>query len=413
MIRYLFLGLQYNNELEKEYLKLSKHGLSAASNEFQWNLCDGFIQNSLTGQFEILTAIPVGCYPRHFKRSYIKHQVWEYNNIPVTELGCWNFPIIKQSSRTRDCFRYLTQWINKTPDDLHVIILYSLYLPYLKAIHRLRKSNLSFKSIIIVPDLPAQYGILPKNPLKARIAISIGKKAMRISEEFDGYVILTEQMKKPLKIAQKPYVVVEGICNDKQASIPDDVCNNQTKYFFYAGTLKREYGITNLLDAFDMINDSQVELWICGTGDTEREINDRASKNRRIRYLGFMPKKEIEILQQKSLALVNPRPNEGEYTKYSFPSKTMGYMASGKPVVMHKLAGILDEYDPYLIYAKDASASALADAMNQVLNMQEEERIAFGKKAQDFILSEKNPRIQAAKILTMINEKAYFNPFCD
>lgn len=48
--------------------------------------------------------------------------------------------------------------------------------------------------------------------------------------------------------------------------------------------------------------------------------------------------------------------------------------------------------------------------MNQEFYMCEEDRIAFGKKAQDFILSEKNPRIQATKILTMINEKAYFKP---
>ena len=56
------------------------------------------------------------------------------------------------------------------------------------------------------------------------------------------------------------------------------------------------------------------------------------------------------------------------------------------------------------------SAITSVKGMNQEFYMCEEDRIAFGKKAQDFILSEKNPRIQAAKILTMINEKAYFKP---
>lgn len=58
-----------------------------------------------------------------------------------------------------------------------------------------------------------------------------------------------------------------------------------------------------------------------------------ATKDRRIQYLGSIPHDEILQLQRTASLLVNPRTPEGIYTKYSFPSKTMEYLASGTPTL--------------------------------------------------------------------------------
>ncbi|MBQ3079869.1 MAG: glycosyltransferase [Clostridia bacterium] len=403
MVRYLFLGLQYNNERESEYLNLSKHGLSAASNELQWNLCDGFVRH-LEQDFEILTALPVGCYPKHFRKIRLENQSWEYCGVSVNEIGSWNLPVLKQLERARRCADYIQKWINKNPDDQHVVILYSLYLPYLKAIQKVKRSYTSLRSIIIVPDLPGKYGILPNNYVKARIAASAGYKAMKIAESFDGYVVLTEQMTKPLNIGNKPYVVVEGVCSEKQITTVPENEKVGKPYFFYAGSLKREFGIMNLLDAFEMMDDTDAELWICGAGDMENEIKERSAKNPRIRFLGFRTKDEVRRMQQNAVALVNPRTSDGVYTQYSFPSKTIEYMASGTPVVMNRLPGIPTEYDEYLFYPEDSSALSLAKTIKSVLDMEEKDRIKFGKRASNFILTEKNAKAQAEKILNLIND---------
>lgn len=402
MIRYLFVGLQYNCEHEKEYLSLSKHGLSAASNEFQWNLCDGFIQ--CVGQnFDILTALPVGCFPKHYKKAYLENTEWEYCGSSVTEIDSWNFPVLKQVTREYKCAVFLQKWIDKTPEDQHVVILYSLYLPYLKAVQRIKKRNNALRAVIVVPDLPGEYGILPRNPIKAKVAATLGYKAMKLTEAFDGYVVLTEQMVCPLNIDSKPHTVVEGIWNEKESTQLETQKINEKKAVFYAGTLHRQFGIMTLIEAFKSLK-SDTELWICGAGDCEGEVKIAAEKDKRIRFLGYVSSNEVERLRSQATVLVNPRPNEGEYTKYSFPSKTMGYMASGKPVVMCKLDGIPDEYDPYLVYAKDSSVNALADALKQVFDMSEEERRVLGKRACDFIVCNKNAVVQAKKILEMISK---------
>lgn len=405
MIRYLFVGLQYNKKLEKEYLYLCKHGLSAASNEFQWNLCDGFIQ-CVGRNFEILTALPVGCFPRHYQKAYLESTTWDYRGSSVSEISSWNFPVLKQLTREYKCAVFLQKWIDESPEDQHVVIIYSLYLPYLKAIQKIKKRNKAMRGFVIVPDLPGKYGILPSNPIRAQVAARLGYRALKLAESLDGYVVLTEKMTHPLRIFDKPYVVVEGICNQRQASIPSIPgmsANDEKHSILYAGTLHRQFGIITLLEAFNGLK-SDTELWICGAGDCEAEVRAAAEKDKRIRFFGYISSDEVDKLRSQATVLVNPRPNEGEYTKYSFPSKTMGYMASGKLVVMNKLAGIPNEYDEYLLYPRDNSAEALANTLEEALAMSCEDRRMMGEKARKFVLGNKNAVVQARRILEMINE---------
>ncbi|MBR2471847.1 MAG: glycosyltransferase, partial [Clostridia bacterium] len=108
--------------------------------------------------------------------------------------------------------------------------------------------------------------------------------------------------------------------------------------------------------------------------------------------------------QSRASVLVNPRTNEGEYTKYSFPSKTMEYLAAGKPVIMHKLDGIPDEYDEYLYYINGSSAEDLKDAIVKACSKTDDELALFGAKASRWVLKEKSPSGQAKKIIRMIEK---------
>ena len=58
--------------------------------------------------------------------------------------------------------------------------------------------------------------------------------------------------------------------------------------------------------------------------------------------MGCVTNDEIVRLQCEATLLVNPRPSDKEFCKYSFPSKTIEYMASGTPVLMTKLPGVPD-----------------------------------------------------------------------
>lgn len=391
----LFVGLQYDRDLEKAYLALSKYGLQAAANEFQWNTCDGLIDS--LGTLDVITALPVATYPK-YKKLYLQKRVWKYRNCSITELPCVNLPLIKQVQRKENCYHEIKEWIHRTPAERHLIILYSLYLPYLQAISQLINEKEEVRALVIVTDLPGKYGVKFSKRLMNWIAGKIGDRAMRYQRDFHGYVLLTDAMKVPLEVGNKPYVVVEGIAKSQNRT-SERIRENAVKYILYTGTLNRAFGIESLLNAFDKIQDEKIELWICGVGDAESDVIKRAKGNQRIKYLGFQTKQDVLRLQSEALILVNPRTSEGEYTKYSFPSKTIEYMASGVPVVMHHLAGIPEEYDDYIVFAKDDSSDALYEALNVVIAWTHEQRVRFGKRAQSFIEKQKTPTVQAKKIL--------------
>ena len=169
-------------------------------------------------------------------------------------------------------------------------------------------------------------------------------------------------------IQAKKYVVIEGIvgdcdCANNLNANTKDNSNYQT--IVYTGTLNSKYGIKNLVNAFELIEDSNIRLILCGSGDSEDYIKKMQNEDKRIIYKGNIDRQEALMIQRKATVLVNPRQNNEEFTKYSFPSKIMEYMLSGVPVVLYKLDGIPDEYDKFVNYVPDNSIESLARILTE------------------------------------------------
>ena len=174
----------------------------------------------------------------------------------------------------------------------------------------------------------------------------------------DSFVFLTDAMKDLFD--KKPYTVIEGFLPyaEFDYSLP-----RIPKTVLYTGSLNRAYGFNTLLDAFSKIEDPDAQLWVCGAGDMEGAVKEAARKDPRIQFKGFLSKSEISKLQTQCDVLVNPRTDEGEYTKYSFPSKTMEYLLSGSKVVMYRLPGIGEEYYRFIRAVDTLGAEAMAKAL--------------------------------------------------
>ena len=391
----IFLGVLFRKEQEKDIIALSKNGVSNAVNLFQWNVIEGivgFVDNKL----HIVNALPVGTYPRNYKKIILNDIKWDYMGADCYELGGINLPFLKQFVRSLKA-KHAVKKLVKTEKE---IIVYSAYMPYLKAAYKLPRD---VKLTVIITDLPEYYDLARVGRIRRFLRKCQNKMVYKYLTRADRFVLLTEQMKYPLNVGNRPYIVVEGITDfaPNQIEANDDK-KSEEKIIFYSGSLNYQFGIKTLLDAFLSINDDNARLWICGAGEAADEIKQISKTDSRIVYHGFLPLDKVAELRSKSDVLVNPRPNEGEYTKYSFPSKTMEYMASGIPVVMYKLHGIPDEYDDYLIYVKNNSAEDLRDAILSVLDMTYEERKVFGQKARQFVLSSKNKKAQGERIANFI-----------
>ncbi len=387
----IFLGCLFDREREKEILRNSRCGVSNAVNTFQWNLIDG-LNDNLSSHITVVNVLPVGTFPLKYKKLVLKSENWFYNGAKNYEIGSLNLPFIKQNSRFRKVKRLLK---NITTNDKEIII-YSTYLPFLKAVYKLDKTH---KVTLIVTDLPEFYDLGKTGFLKKILRKINNKRIYKYLERIDGFVLLTEKMKDRLRVGERPYVVVEGICG-KVPIIEDSVKNDREKnIILYTGTLHYQFGIKNLLDAFSAIEEKNYELWIAGQGDAQNEISRVSKIDGRIKFFGYVSKEKIYELQKESTVLINPRQNVGEYTKYSFPSKTMEYMASGKPIIMYKLDGIPDEYDEYIYFVEDNTIDSLKEKIKEVCSLPDEDLSKKAGLAQRFVLDNKNRTMQAKKIL--------------
>ena len=116
----------------------------------------------------------------------------------------------------------------------------------------------------------------------------------------------------------------------------------------YAGSVCALYGLPELVEGFRKADLPNARLVIYGPGDYVEELKAICAEDPRVEYGGMLLSSQVVEKEMEATLLVNPRPTDEEYVKYSFPSKTMEYMASGTPVLTTRLPGMPAEYYPYV-----------------------------------------------------------------
>ncbi len=217
------------------------------------------------------------------------------------------------------------------------------------------------------------------------------------------YILLTEAMNDCLNPKGKPYVILEGHADISMAQkLPSLDKKLRPRRVFYAGGVSRQYGLHHLVEGFQQADLPNAQLHIYGPGDYVEELKEIAARDSRVFYGGMLLSSEIVEKEMEATLLVNPRPTHEEYVKYSFPSKTMEYMASGTPVLTTILPGMPKEYHPYVYLMGEESPEGVAKALKEIWPASDEALFQKGQMAREFVLNEKNNVIQARKILEML-----------
>ena len=408
----IFIGGCFSKNVEKEISLDSKVLVQNAANKLQWNFIKG-LSNLANSKIKIISAPFIGHYPKGYKKLFIKRFEIERNEnhelIYVPFCNLWGY---KNISRKNSLIKEVR---NFSLDNDKIVFLYSANTPNVLVAKNIKKLNPSIHICLIVPDLPEFMNLNTKISLLYKTFKTIDVKIIKKNLKYvDSFVLLTKHMKENLKIKNKPYVIIEGIVDPEEALKGEgEICDcSLKKDVVYTGSLRVIDGVLNLLEAFHQIEDQNLNLVICGKGETENKIKEYAEIDKRIHFLGQLKNEEVLEIQRNALVLVNPRQNIGEYTKYSFPSKNMEYLLSGNPVIAYKLDGIPDEYDEYFFYPEDNSIEALKNKIIEVSKLSPEERQKIGEKCRNFVLENKNPYVSAQKIMNMIQNERSKNQPC-
>mgnify|MGYP002522465227 FL=1 len=256
------------------------------------------------------------------------------------------------------------------------------------------------QSIAVVTDI---YGMMvgsSKTSLLSTLAAKLNSKYISL---FDKYVLLTEQMNEVVNPKGRPHIVMEALCDsallqESHSHIP----KSHPRTVIYAGGIYEKYGLKMLAEGFMKANVPDAKLIYFGEGSYIEEYKILCEKHPNLEYCGVVSNEEILHEEQMATLLVNPRFTTEEFTKYSFPSKNMEYMASGTPLLTTKLPGMPKEYYPYVFLFEEETIDGYADAISEALAHSESELFKLGDSAKRFVLQHKNNIEQGRRISEFI-----------
>lgn len=331
------------------------------------------------------------------KELFFSRAKYMKDHIKIDYVSYINLPFIKETMFFIDTCVKIIKWNKKSEDNNKCIFANIHYAPVSLAIVAMG-NILNIKKVITFTDLSLYTYSKDKQKNMAWYKKMIIKPYIelvnKLQKSYNLYILFSKEMKNVVNPQGNPFIVMEGIYN------PDKLDFNKTKKekaIAYAGKLNKEVGVDKILQVFSKMKDKDLELWLLGSGDMEKEIIEAAKKDKRIKFLGFKTRKEVFEYLKKAKVLVNLRNPKLEYTKYSFPSKTFEYMVSGTPFVTTKLEGIPEEYGNYIFFT-EYKDDAIIKNIEEILQKDEKKMELLGNKAREFVIENKSAVKQVGRI---------------
>ena len=402
-MKVVFLSNFYPRCRRNFYLSRSKSGLAAAADAHQYALALGL--QELCSDLCIVNSPSIFPYPTHYKDTSIPSEILNENGMTIHNIGFSTVMEYQFISRYKKIYKELKGIVENTNEIVYIIV-YATNISLLKAATKIKSSYKNVRLNMIVPDLPQD---MENHKLLARFIKALRnlyfKSPERYYKYFDSFVLLTDYMKEKIECNNDQYIVSEGIYEETVTKRISHKENSNRFVIFYGGMLHKKFGIMNLVEAIRSIDSPNVQLQLCGYGDCVDSIKKLSQIDNRIQYLGVVDRDDVLNYQSKASLLVNPRiPDENPFTRYSFPSKTMEYFASGTPTLLYQLEGIPQEYYQYC-YSLDShhtSKADLAHEIQKIMKIPVVERLKMAADARNFILKEKNQTKAANHILSLL-----------
>lgn len=327
----------------------------------------------------------------------IKHEEEVEDSVNYIYPSHLNIPIIGHISKFLGTYKYLVR--SKASQGIIVCNIMNFEECYAAILFRLFHHTKICAVTADVPGLTSGSGRKNGALWKRVLTKWISPVYVKSRSRYDAYMFLAAAMNEVVNKNSKPYIVVEGIADLSMQDTINEISNKfPQKTIMYAGGLHREYGIELLVKAFEKIEQSDAELRLYGRGNYVPEIENISKKDSRVRYLGTISNSEVVKAQVKAHVLVNPRPTDAAFVKYSFPSKIMECMASGTPLLTTRIPSMPQEYYPYVYFIEEETVEGISKALIELLSLTGEQLHHKGDEAKTFILENKNYLAQGKKL---------------
>ena len=388
---------------------------SQAGNRFQLNLLARL--SEIPGIHMSVTSFrPAMIFPRSSLIIQFPRKKYKLGDYEQSQVWFLNVLILKQITMAASIFLQLLVWAFVHRRHRRVMLVYNVFsalsIPTLLAAWATGSI-----AVALIADTP--HGCYSYKGIKGLLERLDYFQQTRVMRCFSGVICLTKQTWDDFAPG-RPGLVVEGGINTDEVTEPlrevnfalaEELLHNRV--CMYTGDLSNLNGIPMLLKGFALVADPDVRLWLLGRGECESVVLDAAAHDPRISFLGFLPNDEVRALQRRVTVLINPRPSQQEFTKYTFPSKLLEYLQSGTPVLTTRLPGIPAEYYQHVFPIETETTEGIAEALRRTLSIPTAELREKGESAREFVVRDKSWQAQArriARFLHSLTDGSYLSP---
>ncbi len=395
-MKYLWIGVSCSKEGRAHFLERGGKLLSAEVSSDA--LLSGLAENGVVCDSVNASSLPP--YPRYPEKRLPTFRWEEPSGARGVSVGYKNLKYVGLLSKRRALVKEARAWAREHKDEDITVFVYQMHTPFMAAARAVKRIAKGARIVLIVPDLP-QFMDLHMSPLKRLLKRLDWRSIRRLSRSVDRYVLYSRHMADFLSLKAGSWTVVEGSV-DPSLLVAREKKQTDTVSVMYSGVLDLRYGIPELLDAFALL-EGDYELWLTGDGNAVPLIKERAERDARIRFFGFLPSREDLLKKQhEATMLISTRSPREVASAYCFPSKLFEYMVSGSPVISTRILGIPEEYFDYLVPLDEITPEAIRDAIRSVSEKTHAERLAFGAAAARFITENKTSVAQTRRMIEFL-----------
>lgn len=369
---------------------IGKIGISSvAGNKIQYNLLH-YLSEYDDITIDIVSFHPFKSFPS--ERLWVKPQV-EYlfdGRVKLWQIGYINISYIKQILYPIITF-FKARKLTKSND---IVIAYDMYPPQGLPLSWL-KERVKGKTLCLLADL-SLGGVHKESGFRKIFRKLFDWSTLRCLRACDHYIVLNENVAK-IYAPHSDYLVMDGGVEPSEFEYTG-CWNGKLKNIVYTGALVEYSGIMNLIKAMSIIKNKDVVLDIYGLGPLQDKVENIARNSSNIRFHGFVGNQEAMHVQQSSWLLANPRPVDNSIAQVTFPSKIFEYMMSGRPVLSTRLNGFTQDYDKLLFWIDDSSPESLANKINEIDLLSNNDLEAVADSARKYLLNNKTWKMNAHKV---------------
>lgn len=372
------------------------YGLPEASFKFHNLLRQGFAHDDSVRVHSVVSR-PIAS-STHAGRIWRRQVDDEGGNYRIDHVGVVNLPGVKQVTAALGCAARTARWRWRTRrTETRILVLDGAYVTAMPGV----LAALAGARVVRVGIFCDVYSYMADVTDAADRSVgAVHATARRVTAaamaRLQVFVLLTAAMTKVLPTEGRRVLVMEGLVDHRSAD-GDAPARSEHPTVLYAGALKEEYGLRDLLEGFEMYDDPAARLVVYGRGDFSQELE--SATDPRVEFRGAVSIDEVVEQEKRAWLLVNPRPTDREFTLYSFPSKTMEYLASGSPVLTTRLAGMPDEYYEFVWTIDRPGPEGVAEALARVFEHPPSEFDERGAAGKEFVTTRKNNIVQARRIV--------------